>query len=52
MDKIETITTMFAAVAEERRIRDLMWREWLAKILDPEELDAAETMCLPPDRRN
>ncbi len=50
MDKIETIQTMFTANAEAIRIRDQEWRAWLDKVLDQEELDAAESMHAPPDR--
>ena len=52
MDKIQIIKTMFAANAKAIRIRDEEWREWLAKVLDPVELDAAESMYAPPDRKD
>lgn len=52
MDKIETIKMIFAPIAEAIRIRDEEWREWLTKVLDPVELDAAESMYVPPDRKD
>lgn len=52
MDKIEVIKAMFVANAEAIKERDREWREWLNKVLDPEEQDAAEAIELPPDCRN
>lgn len=51
LNPIEVTQALFAADAEARRMRDAEWRARLAKVLDPEELDAAEAMYPPPDRR-
>ena len=50
-DEIATVKAVLGIAAETIRIRDEKWREWLAKVLDPVELDAAESMYAPPDRK-